>query len=65
VQNLFLDSNFTQKFIDNPQLHLSIIVTGPIPQGQQGYYQQLISDFSDFLLRRQRKRSYIMISMTG
>ena len=49
VQNLFYNDNFTQKFRDNPQLHLSIIVTGPIPQGQQNYYEQLISDFSNFL----------------
>ena len=49
VKELFANEEFTQKFIDNPQLHLSIIVTGPIPQGQQNYYEQLISHFSDFL----------------
>lgn len=50
VKKLFSNLEFQQKFIDNPQLHLSIIVTGPIPQGQQNYYEKLIFDFSKFLL---------------
>ncbi len=50
VKKLFSNPEFANKFIDNPQLHLSIIVTGPIPQGQQNYYEQLIFDFSKYLM---------------
>jgi len=49
VRKLFSNNEFAQKFIDNPKLSLSVIVTGPIPPGQQGYYEKLICDFSDFL----------------
>ena len=49
IEKLFENIDFVRKFKDNPQLHLSIIVTGPIPQGQQKYHEQLIEDFSEFL----------------
>ena len=49
LHKLFKNINFTQKFTDNPQLNISIIVTGPIPSGQQDYYEKLLLDFSTFL----------------
>ena len=49
LQKLFDTPNFSQKFIDNSQLNISIIVTGPIPSGQQDYYEKLLFDFSAFL----------------
>lgn len=49
VRKLFSNNEFTQKFIENPELTISLIVTGPIPLGQQGYYEKLIAYFSDFL----------------
>ena len=49
LQKLFQNEGFIQKFIDNPQLNISVIVTGPIPSGQKDYYEKLLFDFSDFL----------------
>ena len=49
VKKLFEYDSFAQKFIDNPSLNISIIVTGPIPPGQQGYYEQLTNFFCNFL----------------
>jgi len=49
VHKLFTNNEFSQKFIENPKLTISLIVTGPIPLGQQDYYERLICDFSDFL----------------
>jgi len=48
VHKLFTNNEFSQKFIENPKLTISLIVTGPIPPGQQDYYERLICDFSDF-----------------
>ncbi|OEK05342.1 phosphodiester glycosidase family protein [Roseivirga misakiensis] len=49
IKRLFSYDAFTEKFITNPQLKLSLIVSGPIPHGQQGYYSALKSDFEAFL----------------
>ena len=49
VKRLFSYESFYEKFITNPQLKLSLIVTGPIPHGQQDYYQDLKKDFKKFL----------------
>ena len=49
VKQLFSDEEFSKKFHDNPQLTLSLIVSGPIPHGQQNYYQDLLEDFKNFL----------------
>jgi len=49
VRQLFADEEFSKKFHDNPQLTLSLIVSGPIPHGQQNYYQDLLEDFKNFL----------------
>jgi len=49
VLALVSETKFKQKFVDNPTLKLSLIVTGPIASGQREYYYQLLSDFSSFL----------------
>ena len=49
VRQLFKNKDFFKKFHDNPQLSLSLLVSGPIPHGQQNYYQDLVQDFKNFL----------------
>ena len=49
IKRLFSYDNFADKFITNPQLKLSLIVSGPIPHGQQNYYHDLKKDFKKFL----------------
>lgn len=46
---LFEHENFTLKFDENPKLKLSLLVSGPIPYGQQDYFEHLIRDFNKFL----------------
>ncbi|MDO5971602.1 phosphodiester glycosidase family protein [Flavivirga aquimarina] len=49
IKRLFSYDSFAEKFITNPQLKLSLIVSGPIPHGQQNYYHDLKKDFEKFL----------------
>jgi glycosyltransferase involved in cell wall biosynthesis len=49
INRLFSYDSFAEKFITNPQLKLSLIVSGPIPHGQQNYYHDLKKDFENFL----------------
>lgn len=49
IKRLFAYDSFAEKFITNPQLKLSLIVSGPIPHGQQNYYHDLKKDFEKFL----------------
>lgn len=49
IKRLFSYDSFAEKFITNPQLKLSLIVSGPIPYGQQNYYHELKKDFKNFL----------------
>ncbi len=49
IKRLFSYDSFAEKFITNPQLKLSLIVSGPIPHGQQNYYHELKKDFKNFL----------------
>ena len=49
IKQLFQNPEFSQKFVENPKLSLSVIVSGPIPLGQQGYFENLVSDFANFL----------------
>lgn len=49
ISKLFANKSFQNKFIENPELKISMIVTGPIPHGQLNYYRNLLADFSDFL----------------
>ena len=49
IKRLFDYDSFAEKFNTNPQLKLSLIVSGPIPHGQQNYYHELKKDFTSFL----------------
>ena len=49
IKRLFSYDSFAEKFNTNPQLKLSLIVSGPIPHGQQNYYRDLKKDFTAFL----------------
>ncbi|MWW26786.1 phosphodiester glycosidase family protein [Algibacter lectus] len=49
IKRLFSYDSFAEKFTTNPQLKLSLIVSGPIPHGQQNYYRDLKEDFTNFL----------------
>ncbi len=49
ISTLFKEEKLRKKFTDNPKLKISLIVTGPIPHGQQDYYRKLLYDFSIFL----------------
>ncbi|WP_397446309.1 phosphodiester glycosidase family protein [Polaribacter sp. R77954] len=49
IKRLFSYDAFAEKFLTNPQLKLSLIVSGPIPHGQQNYYHDLKKDFKNFL----------------
>ncbi|MBL4710586.1 MAG: hypothetical protein JKY48_19330, partial [Flavobacteriales bacterium] len=49
ITNLITHERFRQKFYDNPELKITLLVSGPIPLGQKDYYQQLLFDFSLFL----------------
>ncbi len=49
ISKLLSQNRFQNKLSENPELKISLIVTGPIPHGQQDYYQFLLQDFSSFL----------------
>ena len=49
VLKFFQQKNFLKKFEDNPQLKLSIIVSGPIPTGHKPYFLFLLKQFSELL----------------
>ncbi|MBN4066118.1 glycosyltransferase, partial [Candidatus Amoebophilus asiaticus] len=62
VEKLFEKDEFTVKFINNPQLKLSILVSGPIPIGQTGYFYKLLQSFDDLLKKLKpkfRERVYL------
>ncbi len=49
VNRLFETEEFTEKFDNNPQLNITILVSGPIPYGQFSYLIKLINEFSELL----------------
>ncbi len=49
VKKLFANDEFAEIFKNNPNLKITLLVSGPIPLGQQNYYQELLSDFNNFL----------------
>ncbi len=48
ITTLFDEEKFRQKFINNPSLKITLIVSGPIPLGQKGYYHDLLNSYSKF-----------------
>ena len=62
IKRLFSYHTFCEKFVTNPQLKLSLIVSGPIPHGQQDYYQNLKRDFQGFLKKLPKEfRSRVLL----
>ena len=54
--------HFKDKFLSNKRLKITLLVTGPIPLGQFGYFQKLIDIFSGWLKSLSpdfRKRVYL------
>ena len=51
VRKLFKQKNFLKKLKENPQLSLSILISGPIPTGQKPYFNFLLKRFSELLDR--------------
>ncbi len=49
VRRLFKQKNFLRKFINNPQLSVSIIISGPIATGQKPYFLYLLKQFATTL----------------
>ena len=48
VRQLFASENFYEKFQDNPKLTLSLLVSGPIPYGQQNLFSTSEKGFQEF-----------------
>ena len=51
IRKMMASESFCSKLNDNPELKISLIITGPIPHGQKGYYKELKKDFKRFLER--------------
>lgn len=49
VKELFESKRFLNKFQESPNLKLTILVTGPIPPGQNNYFIKLIKRFKELL----------------
>lgn len=50
LKKLFNNKEFYTNIEQNPFLNITILVTGPIPQGQYEYFKKLIKKFEKFLL---------------
>ena len=49
VKELFESKRFMNKFKESPNLKLTILVTGPIPPGQESYFTKLLKRFKELL----------------
>lgn len=49
IAKLLQEKDFVSKFKENPLLKISMIITGPIPVGQQTYFYNLLKKFSSFM----------------
>jgi len=49
ITRLFEDADFCAKFDSNPELKLTLLITGPIPLGQIEYAKKLVSLFAEIL----------------
>lgn len=49
VSKLFANEGFALRFLQNPLLHLTLLVTGGIAAGQFDYFRNLVWLFSEFL----------------
>ena len=55
VSQMFKNQDFELKFSGNPQLKITILVSGPIPIGQSNYYSSLLQNFQGFLQQIPKK----------
>lgn len=49
IAKLLQQQDFTSKFVENPLLKISIIISGPIPVGQRDYFYRLLEKFAAFI----------------
>ena len=49
IKKLFVNHQFIGKFNENPRLRLSLIISGPIANGQGEYFDFLLKKFADLL----------------
>ena len=49
ITKLLQQKDFISKFKENPQLKISVIISGPIPVGQRDYFYRLVEKFSAFM----------------
>jgi len=49
IAKLLQEKDFISKFKENPLLKISVIISGPIPVGQQDYFYRLLEKFSVFM----------------
>jgi hypothetical protein len=49
VKKLLSYPQFAEKFAETDSLKITILVTGPIPQGQYGYFEKLIKRYSELI----------------
>ena len=49
LRKLFNNKDFSSKFEQNKLLNITLLVTGPIAQGQYKYFKKLVKDFEKFL----------------
>ncbi len=55
IKKLFNNKEFTTKIDQNPLLHITLLVTGPIAQGQYEYFTKLVKNFDKFLKSLENK----------
>ena len=51
IKKLFDDEEFAMYFDENPDLKITILVTGPVAAGQMSYFHRLLREFADFTTR--------------
>ncbi len=49
IDKLLNYDSFKQKMLSNPNLKITLIVTGPIPDGQYSYFNKLVKYFNSFI----------------
>ncbi len=49
IYKLIKSDTFKQKLLSTPNLKITLIVTGPIPDGQYNYFRKLIENFNDLI----------------
>ena len=64
IQKLFKNGNFRARFDQNPQLRLTLLVTGPIAVGHRSYFETLVAKFAELLQKLPKQygdRTYLAL----